>query len=249
MHQMLFAPLRRFVLIGLTGTCLLLPAAAAVAPPTADGSPAKAARTLRSVAFLVVDGVYNTELTAPVDVFQHVRFHSKGDWPETFLVSPDGKPVTSFEGLTIQADYSFANAPPIDLLVVPSAEGSMTSDLENQALLDWVRRTGKKARHVMSLCDGAFVLAEAGLLDGLEATTFPGDQDSFEARYTQVKLVRDVIFVDAGHALTSVGGARSFDVALWLVEQLYGVKAARGIGQGLVLDWDATRVPHRLARP
>lgn len=237
--------LRRYVLIGLTMAGLLLPAAVA----GADESPAEPLPTLRSVAFLVVDGVYNTELTAPLDVFQHVRFHSEADWPETFLVSPDGKPVTSFEGLTIQADYSFATAPPIDLLVVPSAEGSMTGDLENQDLLDWVQRTGRKARHVMSLCDGAFVLAAAGLLDGLEATTFPGDQDRFEARFTRVKLVRDVIFVDAGHALTSVGGARSFDVALWLVERLYGGKAARGIGKGLVLDWDVASVPHRLARP
>jgi transcriptional regulator GlxA family with amidase domain len=249
MHQMPFALLRRSVLAGLTAACLLLPTAATAARPASDISPGKATRTLRSVAFLVVDGVYNTELTAPVDVFQHVRFHSAGDWPETFLVSPDGKPVTSFEGLTIQADYSFATAPPIDLLVVPSAEGSMTGDLENKALVDWVRHTGKEARYVMSLCDGAFVLAEAGLLDGLEATTFPSDQDRFETRFARVKLVRDVIFVDAGRSLTSVGGARSFDVALWLVERLYGVKAARGIGRGLVLDWDAARVPHRLARP
>ena len=228
----------RTALVAALAACLAAPALAMPKP-----------KKLESVAFLVVDGVYNTELTAPMDILQHVRFHSEDDWPETFLVSPDGKPVTSFEGLTIQADYSFADAPPIDLLVVPSAEGSMSSDLENRVLVDWVRKTGKQARFVMSLCDGAFVLAEAGLLDGLEATTFPGDQDQFEARFSRLKLVRDVIFVDAGHALTSVGGARSFDVALWLVEQLYGVEAARGIGQGLVLDWDAASVPHRVARP
>jgi transcriptional regulator GlxA family with amidase domain len=222
------------------------PVAAQLMPTAADPDPAASA-TLRSVGFLVVDGVYNTELTAPVDILQHIRFHSEDDWPEIFLVSPDGGPVKTFEGITLMADYSFANAPEIDLLVVPSAEGSMTTDLENKELIDWVRRTGRGARHIMSLCDGAFVLAAAGLLDGKEATTFPGDQDRFEEQFPAVKLVRDVIFVDAGHAVTSVGGARSFDPALWLVERLYGAPAARGIGKGLVLDWDVSKVPHRLA--
>jgi len=226
---------------------LAWPPLAAQLMPTAADPPQDAAPNLRSVGFLVVDGVYNTELTAPVDILQHIRFHSQEDWPEIFLVSPDGRPVKTFEGLTLMADYSFANAPEIDLLVVPSAEGSMTTDLENKELIDWVRQTGRKARHIMSLCDGAFVLAEAGLLDGKEATTFPGDQDRFEEQFPAVKLVRDVIFVDAGHAITSVGGARSFDPALWLVERLYGAAAARGIGKGLVLDWDVSKVPHRLA--
>ncbi len=209
-----------------------------------DGARARGPRT---VAFLVVDGVYNSELVAPYDVLQHVRFHSPGDWPETFTVSPDGRPVRTFEGLRLNPDHSFANSRPIDVLVVPSAEHSMDSDLENRALIEWVRATGTKARHVVSLCDGAFVLAKAGLLDGVQATTFPADQDRFGRMFPKVDLVREVSFVDAGRALTSVGGAKSYDVALWLVERLYGAEAARGIGKGLVIDWDAASVRHRVA--
>jgi transcriptional regulator GlxA family with amidase domain len=201
----------------------------------------------RTVGFLVVDGVYNSELVAPLDVLQHIRFHSPDDWPETFIISPDGQPVLTFEGLRITPDHSFLTAPPVDVLVVPSAEHSMDSDLENRELIDWVRETGLNARHVMSLCDGAFVLAKAGLLDGIEATTFPSDQDRFEAMFPSVDVVRDVSFVDAGHAFTSVGGAKSFDVAMWMVERLYGEKVARGIGGGLVIDWNAEEIPHRIA--
>ena len=200
----------------------------------------------RSIAFLVVDGVYNTELTAPVDILQHIRFHSKDDWPETFVVSPDGKPVRTFEGLVLTPDYSFATAPPIDMLVVPSAEHSMGSDLENRALIDWVRKTGRRAQHVMSLCDGAFVLAKAGLLDGVEATTFPADQERFAEMFPEVRLVREVSFVDAGHALTSVGGAKSFDVAMWFVERFYGEQVVAGVGRGLIIDWDVSEIPHRI---
>ncbi len=225
--------IKRHALVVALAACLAAPALAVPKP-----------RRLQSVAFLVVDGVYNTELTAPLDVLQHVRFHSEDDWPETFLVSPDGKPVRSFEGMVITPDHSFSTAPPIDVLVVPSAEHSMDTDLENQVLIDWVRDTGKRAKFVVSLCDGAFVLAKAGLLDGVQATTFPSDQDRFAKAFPAVKVVRGVSFVDAGKALTSVGGSRSFDVAFWLVERLYGAGVAQGIGRGLVVDWDVSRIQH-----
>lgn len=187
--------------------------------------------------FLLVDGVYNTELVAPLDVLHHVRFHTAGPGLEVFTVSPDGQPVTSFEGLRIAADHSFASAPPIDVLVVPSSEGSMDRDLADAALIDWVRRAGGAASWVVSLCDGAFVLAGAGLLDGLAATTFPADYDRFAQLFPAVDLRVNVSFVHDGPALTSQGGARSFDVAMYLVDHLYGQDVAQGVGRGLLLPW------------
>ncbi len=188
------------------------------------------------VGFLIIDGVYNTELTAPYDVFQHTIFHSPPGM-EVFTVSPDGGPVTTFEGLVIDAHHSFADAPPIDVLVVPSAEHNMDTDLENEELISWVRDVGGQADFVMSLCDGAFVLAKAGLLDGVASTTFPGDQDRFAEMFPHLDLHRGVSFVHDGKALTSEGGAKSFDVAMYLADHLYGEKAAQGIGRGLIIAW------------
>jgi transcriptional regulator GlxA family with amidase domain len=192
-------------------------------------------RPLRA-GFLVVNGVFNTELMAPYDVFQHTRYHAKPGL-EVFTVSPDGRPITTYEGIRITPTYGFQNAPEIDVLVVPSTAGSMDADLRNQALIDWVRRVGGTARHVVSLCDGAFVLAQAGLLDGLPATTFPKDYDRFAQRFPKVDLRINVSFVDAGKALTSQGGARSYDVAMHLVDRLYGTQVARGVGEGLLIPW------------
>ncbi len=186
--------------------------------------------------FLIVDGVYNTELTAPFDIFHHVRYHAPPGM-EVFTVSPEGKPVTTFEGLVIDADYSFETAPEVDVLVVPSAEHSMDSDLENQAMMAWVRDVGSSACYLLSLCDGAFVLAAAGLLDGLAVTTFPGDQDRFAEMFPHLDLRRGVSFVHDGKAVTSQGGARSFDPALYLADHLYGEQAAQGIGRGMVIPW------------
>ena len=186
--------------------------------------------------FLIVEGVYNTELTAPYDILHHTPFHTEPG-VEVFTVSPDGQPVTTFEGLVIVPAYGFADAPPMDILIVPSAEGSMDRDLENRELIDWVRRTGEQARWVVSLCDGAFVLAEAGLLDGRVVTTFPGDQDRFAERFPQLELVREPSFVHDGRVLTSQGGAKSFDVAMYLVHHLYGEEVAQGVGRGLIIGW------------
>ncbi|HET9209549.1 MAG TPA: DJ-1/PfpI family protein [Thermoanaerobaculia bacterium] len=192
-------------------------------------------RPLRA-AFLVVDGVYNTELAAPYDVFQHTTYHSKPGM-QVFTVSPDGQPVTTFEGIRITPHHSFANAPAADILVIPSTRGSMDRDLQNRALIDWVRRTAGQARHVVSLCDGAFVLAQAGLLDGVPATTFPEDYDRLVKMFPKVDLRVNVSFVDAGKILTSQGGARSYDVAMHLVDKLYGTQTAEGIGKGLLIPW------------
>jgi len=194
-------------------------------------------RPLR-VAFLVVDGVYNSELMAPYDVFHHTPFHTA---PEpgmaVFTVSPDGEPVRTFEGLRIQPDYGFADAPQADVLVVPSAEGSMGPDLDDEVLIGWVRAAGERARWVVSLCDGAFVLAQAGLLDGHAVTTFPADYDELAARFPALDLRINVSFVHDGKVLTSQGGARSYDVAMYLVDLLYGPQVAHGVGAGLLIPW------------
>lgn len=192
-------------------------------------------RPLRA-GFLIVNGVYNSELMAPYDILHHTVFHTKPGI-EVFTVSPDGQPVTTFEGLRIQPHYGFDDAPEIDILVVPSAEGSMGADLQDEGLIRWVRQTGLQARFVVSLCDGAFVLATAGLLEGRSVTTFPGDQDRFAATFPHLDLRRGVSFVHDGKALTSEGGVKSYDVAMYLVDHLYGERVARGVGRGLIIDW------------
>ncbi len=195
----------------------------------------EAAEPMR-VGFLIVDGVFNSELVAPYDIFHHTVFHTQPGM-QLFTVSLDGNPVTTFEGLEIAAHYGIDNAPEIDVLVVPSAEHSMDSDLDNLAMMNWLREVGSKADYLVSLCDGAFVLAAAGLLDQVVSTTFPGDVDAYIEKFPQLDVRRGVSFVHDGKALTSQGGATSYDVAMYLVEQLYGEEVAQGVGRGMVIEW------------
>lgn len=220
------------------------------APVTANPEdPLPQDRALRA-GFLIVDGVYSTELAAPFDVFQHTAYHTDHGI-EVFTVSPDGQPVTTAEGLRILPQYSFANAPQVDLLVVPSGRGSMDRDLQNQALIDWVRQTGGQARHVLSLCDASFVIARAGLLDGKAGTTCPEDYQRFAQTFPNITLRVNVSFVDEGKVVTSQGGARSYEAAMHLVDRLYGRPVATKIGEGLLVPWppDPDTMSPRVVEP
>lgn len=191
----------------------------------------------RSIGFLVLEGVYNTELVAPMDVMQHVVGRVEPA-PKIFTIGLTKDPVRTAEGLRILPDYGLDDAPEIDVLIVASTTGSRDRDRKNPKLVAWVAERGNRARHVMSLCWGAFLLAEAGLLDGGPATTFPTEWDQMEREYPKIDVQRDHSFVDAGHALTSVGGVKSYEIAMYFVENLYGKDVTSGIADGLLIDWN-----------
>lgn len=199
-----------------------------------------------NAAFLIMDGVYNTELTAPYDIFQHTIFRDSITPMNTFMVANTLNPITSFEGIRLLPDFNYLEdeLPKIDILIVPSAEHHLDSDLEDKAMIDFVKKTAAEAQYVTSHCDGAFVLAKAGLLDGVVSTTFPSDVEKYREMFPQLDVREDVLFIHDGKYITSAGGAKSFEAALYLTETLYGAEVARRLAKGLVIDWDLSEVPH-----
>jgi len=199
-----------------------------------------------NVAFLIMDGVYNTELTAPYDIFQHTIFRDSIKPMNVFSVANTLEPIRSFEGMRILPDFDYLtdSLPHIDILVVPSAEHHLDSDLEDEAMLDFIRKVDKEAQFITSHCDGAFVLAKAGLLNNTVSTTFPSDVEAMRKMFPNLDVREDVLFVHDNKYITSAGGAKSFEAALYLCEHLYGAAITRRLAQGLVIDWDLGRVPH-----
>ncbi|MFY0603200.1 MAG: DJ-1/PfpI family protein [Flavobacteriaceae bacterium] len=199
-----------------------------------------------NVAFLIMEGTFNTELTAPYDIFQHTIFR-KGIKPmNVFTVANTDAAITTFEGMRILPDFNYLkdSLPKIDVLVVPSADGHLDADLKDVAMLDFVKRVDKEAQFITSHCDGAFVLAKAGLLEGKISTTFPSDIDKMRTMFPSLDIRKDVLFVHDGKYITSAGGAKSFEAALYLCEYLYGPEIARSLAKGLVIDWKLEEVPH-----
>ena len=198
-----------------------------------------------NVAFLIMDGTYNTEFTAPFDIFQHTIYREGVKPMNTFTVANTLDPITTFEGVRILPDYDYTTQqiPPIDILVVPSAEHHLDSDLKDTTMINFVKMVDKQAKYVTSHCDGAFVLAQAGLLDDVLSTTFPSDIDQYKKMFPHLRVADSVLFVHDGKYITSAGGAKSFEAALYLCEFLYGPEIARSLAGGLVIDWDLSEVP------
>ena len=240
----------------LLAACTPAPSATPLAPATAPDAALTAlledpGKAQYNVALLVMDGVYQTELTAPYDIFQHTIFREGIRPMRTFTVAATREPVRTFEGMRLLPDFGYRtdSLPRIDILVVPSAEHHLDTDLEDEELLDFVRRTDARAEYVTSHCDGAFVLAAAGLLDGHVSTTFPSDIDKMREMFPGLDVREDVLFVHDGKYVTSAGGAKSFEAALYLAEHLYGDSIARSLAGGLVIDWDLAEVPHLVVTP
>lgn len=199
-----------------------------------------------NVAFLIMDGTYNTELTAPFDIFQHTIYRKNIKAMNVFTVANTNKPITTFEGIRMLPDFNYLkdSLPKIDILVVPSAEHHLDSDLENEALINFVKQADKEAIYVTSHCDGAFILAKAGLLTNKVSTTFPSDIDKMRTMFPDLDIRKEVLFVHDDKYITSAGGAKSFEAALYLCEYLYGKEIAQSLAGGLVIDWNLDNVPH-----
>jgi transcriptional regulator GlxA family with amidase domain len=173
------------------------------------------------VAFVLSERATVIDFTGPWDVFESVQVDGPGF--ELYTVAPSKDPVhtSGGKGLTVIPDYSFADAPLPDIVVIGAQQGG-------PGLSEWLQKVHAQGKIIMSVCTGAFKVAKAGLLDGKQATTHHDFFDSFAQQYPQVKLVRGVRYVQADPIIYASGGETSgIDLALHLVEEYYGQDVAQ----------------------
>lgn len=176
-----------------------------------------------NVAFVVTEGANVIDMTGPWEVLQDTpRPHSETPAFRLYTVSDSRQPVKMTGGLAVVPDYTFEDAPPPALVFV-GAQGA------SRGRTAWLRKVAADPSNqaVVSVCTGAFRLAEAGLLDGLHATTHHDFFDTFEKRFPQVKLERGARFVQGAPNIFSAGGLTSgVDLALYIVGLYFGPEAA-----------------------
>jgi transcriptional regulator GlxA family with amidase domain len=211
--------------------------------------PKPAERPLR-VGILIYDGVFSTEFIASLDVFHHAEARTKK--VEVFTVGPHLGSVLTAEGLKVIPHRTFANAPNVDILVVPGGK-NFQKDVQDRVLVDWIRERARKARIVHANGSGAFLLGVAGVLDGHWAVTCPPDAERLQKTFPRVivkagaRIVDDPVVRGQPRVITSAGGMLSYDAALYIVEGLCGRELAESIAAGLLIDRTATQTP--LVRP
>ena len=196
-----------------------------------------------SVGILLFNDVEVLDFAGPFEVFA-VTGQTLDSTSSPFLVktvSEDGKIVTARNGLKVQPDYSYANAPQFDILIVPGGPGSRT-EMYNKTTIKWVQERMDKVDIMASVCTGALILAEAGLLDGKTVTTHWNSYDRLESDYPSLKVKKNVKFVDEGKIVTSGGISAGIDMSFHLVSRLMGKDVAENTAKMMEYDIDLTSV-------
>lgn len=183
----------------------------------------------RAVAVVVFPGFQLMDAAGPVAVFEIAERFRPGSY-DLSLLAPRGGEVESSSGLALRAQPLRDDA--FDTLVVSGGDPTRSMPAA-EAIVGWLQRTS--ARRVASVCSGAYLLAEAGLLDDRRATTHWASGDDFSRRYPRVKLDADRIFIRDGDIWTSAGISAGVDLALALVEDDLGSDIARRTSQQLVV--------------
>lgn len=161
-----------------------------------------------------------------LDVFGPVEmFGSLKDQVTVVMVAEKAGPVESFQKTKVLADHGLDDCPKLDLLLVPGGWGTL-QQLENERLLSWLRERASEVEILMSVCSGSGILAKAGLLDGRPATTNKQSYDTIVAQGPKVDWVREARWVDDGDIVTSSGVSAGMDMALAVIERLYGADTA-----------------------
>ncbi|MEU8934877.1 GlxA family transcriptional regulator [Streptomyces sp. NPDC048409] len=184
------------------------------------------------VGLVVFEGVTLLDVSGPSEVL-HQAGRLAGPY-ELVLVSPAGGTVTSSAGPALSGTVPAADAGPVDTVLVAGGDRLAERPVEEE-LLASVRGLVGPARRVASVCTGAFVLGELGLLDGRRATTHWRHADAFARRCPRVRVEPDAIHVRDGRYLTSAGISAGIDLALALVEEDHGAGVARDIARELVV--------------
>jgi putative intracellular protease/amidase/YHS domain-containing protein len=169
------------------------------------------------VAFLISDGAVVIDFCGPWEVFESARVVGRPDPVfSLYTVGETTRAITAGGGMKLEPNYTFRNAPVPKVLVIPAQDGA------GNTARDWIRQVTNHTDVTMSVCTGAFVLAETGLLRGQSATTHHASYAQFAMQFPEVRLVRGARFVEAGNLATSGGLSCGIDLSLRVVERYFG---------------------------
>jgi putative intracellular protease/amidase/YHS domain-containing protein len=194
--------------------------------------PGEFVRPRKNVALFVFDGMELLDFAGPAEVFTGA---GRGRAFQVYTVAATREPITSQGLVTMTPRYTFADCPRPDILVVPG--GNVRTAAKDKRVLDWLRQASPKSEVTLSVCTGAFVLANAGLLDGKEATTHWSAIDRLREQFPKVTVHEDRRFVDNGKVVTAAGVSAGIDASLHVVDRLLGRFTARETARYMEYNW------------
>jgi transcriptional regulator GlxA family with amidase domain len=185
----------------------------------------------RKLCMLIFPDFQLLDAAGPISAFEIAGRITRGGY-ELTVVAPEAGPVKSSSGAAMLAEALPEG--PVDTVLIAGGIG-VDQLIHSSGVLAWLKRQAASARRCASICSGAYLLAEAGLLDGRRATTHWSRSDDFPARYPSVRLEADRIFIRDGEIWTSAGITAGIDLSLALIEDDFGGKVAKRTAQQLVV--------------
>ncbi|WP_108125130.1 DJ-1/PfpI family protein [Saccharospirillum mangrovi] len=189
-----------------------------------------------SIGIFIYDQAEVLDFSGPFEVFSTaIRLGGDANRLTPYLISEDSKPVTARAGFRVQPNFTLDQHPALDALLVVG--GVHTEVMHRQPVLDWLIEQADEVSILASVCTGAFVLAQAGLLDGRRVTTHWEDQTDLQRQFPSLTVVDKVRWIDAGDRLTSGGISAGIDMSLHLVERLAGRDLAERTARQMEFHW------------
>ena len=188
-----------------------------------------------NIGVALFEGAEELDWAGPWEVLAAWALQWPDDGVHVFTLAREDRPVTCAKGLRVLPDETWETAPPLDVLVYPGGRGTRR-ELEDEAVLDWIRDLAAGDTVVASVCTGSLVLAAAGLLDGKPATTHWGSLELLPTLGREIEVRPDDRFVDNGNVLTAAGVSAGIDMALHLVERLHSTERAREVRRYIQYD-------------
>ena len=188
-----------------------------------------------SVGIFLFNEVEVLDFAGPFEVFSVTEVNEEKPFT-VYTVSENGEMITARNGLKVQPDYSIENLPPVDILIIPGGLGARKYEIKNEIVIKWIRQQMKEVKLMTSVCTGALLLAKAGLLEGLKATTHWASIEKFKNEFQNVEVIENVKFVDEGHIITSAGISAGINMAFHIVKNLLGVHVAEDTAKRMEYD-------------
>lgn len=195
----------------------------------------------RTVGILIFDDVEVLDFCGPFEVFASARKPGNEDPDarrlfDVCVIAQEDRTIRCRGNLLVNPHVTIENHPPLDILLVPGGLGTRR-ERTNQTVLDWIAEQDRTTELTTSVCTGAFLLAELGLLDGKAATTYWGAFDWMRENHPEIEMQENVRFVDEGRIVTSAGVSAGIDMALHIVERLHGRDIAADTARGMEYEW------------
>ena len=190
----------------------------------------------RNVAILIFDDVEVLDFCGPYEVFGVIGKQNDSQPFNVYTVAEQLKPILARNKLSINPQYAIANCPPSDILLIPGGFGTRR-EMHNLVLIDWIRQSYLQSELLLSVCTGALLLAKAGLLENLAATTHHLATDLLKEVAPNTEIRASDRFVDNGKIILSAGISAGIDMSLYVVAKLLGKEEAIKTAEYMEYDW------------